>query len=299
MFALCAAGAAAQESPLHAAALEGGADEIKELIRKGQNVGARDDGGRTPLHIAARNGNTAAASVLIEAGADVNAKSINDTTPLHAAAQEGRENAVLILIRAGGYVNAQDEIERTPLDLAEDGGYETIAAALLRAGARIDDGDEQAGNNESAAADGFWEVDTSGGEDENAALAWAYSDAVEPLRQLKAPFDDVEALLGVACGGGEEWVYVGFEGGLKLGEEGAFRTRIRWDGETRFVFVFVDGEQQSVQFHYDKQVIRRIRSHAVAQLELPWFGQGKVNFRFPLEGARKTINRIREVCERE
>jgi ankyrin repeat protein len=57
-------------SELHAAAAKGDAAAIQELLAKGAEVDARDDGGRTALLIAAQANQVGAAREKIEEGAD-------------------------------------------------------------------------------------------------------------------------------------------------------------------------------------------------------------------------------------
>jgi len=64
-----------ENTPLHYAAYGGHAHVIKELLRRGADVDARNEYGYTPLMLAAYNGHLAAALALLAHGADPKARS--------------------------------------------------------------------------------------------------------------------------------------------------------------------------------------------------------------------------------
>jgi hypothetical protein len=124
---------------LHAAAYNGSAAEVAELLRLGADADSRDEKGFTPLHWATfRAAVTAMAKVidlLVAAGADVDA--ITDdgkSTPLILAVTSGARDAVLSVVRAGADVNlAADEV--TPLMTAAREGDPELVRLLIEAGA--------------------------------------------------------------------------------------------------------------------------------------------------------------------
>ena len=73
---------------------------VEILLKKGVDVNARDDDGRTPLFYA----DAEAAELLIKAGADVNARDNDGQTPLFHAYADAE-----VLIKAGADVNAVDK----------------------------------------------------------------------------------------------------------------------------------------------------------------------------------------------
>ncbi|XP_049769528.1 speckle-type POZ protein-like [Schistocerca cancellata] len=94
------------------AAEQGAAEQVRELLAAGADVGARVAGqfsGRTALHVASRGGHVAAASCLVGAGAEVDARTNwEQLTPLHLAAQEGHAGVVRLLVGASADPNASD-----------------------------------------------------------------------------------------------------------------------------------------------------------------------------------------------
>ncbi|XP_049769964.1 poly [ADP-ribose] polymerase tankyrase-1-like [Schistocerca cancellata] len=121
------------------AAGQGAAEQLRELLAAGADVGARKEllgSSWTALHEAARRGHVAAASCLVGAGAEVDARdSLGQQTPLHWAADNGRAGVVRLLVGASADPNARDRWGRTPLHRAAEEGEAGAAAELLEAGA--------------------------------------------------------------------------------------------------------------------------------------------------------------------
>ncbi|KAK3244242.1 hypothetical protein CYMTET_46138 [Cymbomonas tetramitiformis] len=124
--------------PVHAAAMMGTVEMVRELVEKGAEVDAEDREGRTALTVALAFGQEAAARALLEAGAGVNAGT--GQRPLHAAAKKGMEEMVRELVEKSTEVDAEDGEGRTALTVALAFGQEAAARALLEAGAGVNTG---------------------------------------------------------------------------------------------------------------------------------------------------------------
>ena len=75
-------------SDIHQAAEEGNTNMVRDLIRQGADVNAKNDDGETPLHCAAWEGHQETAQVLLANGADVRARANDGETPLDMAADD-------------------------------------------------------------------------------------------------------------------------------------------------------------------------------------------------------------------
>ena len=64
------------ESPLFAAALNGHADAVLELLKMGAKVNAQRHDGWSPIHAASHNGHLLVVQKLIDFGANVNAATV-------------------------------------------------------------------------------------------------------------------------------------------------------------------------------------------------------------------------------
>ena len=133
---LQSAGAAFTNDLVYASAL-GQLDIVKERLKGGADVNARNESGRTPLAAAAANGHLAVVNVLLEHGANVNSdgKDGNVTkSALIFAAQRGRIEVVKALLDKKAGLEA-DSFKETALFMAVDGDFQDVVKYLLDHGA--------------------------------------------------------------------------------------------------------------------------------------------------------------------
>ncbi len=92
----------------------------------------------TPLHRAAAFGPVEMVRDLLKAGADVNARECRGLTPLifAVATEFAAPEIVQTLLKAGADVNARDSSGESALDWAEKFGYPDVIGALKKAGAK-------------------------------------------------------------------------------------------------------------------------------------------------------------------
>ena len=86
---------------LLAAAAQGRASQVDDLVKSGEDIEARDANGRTALHVAAFRRDTAVAKALIDAGASPNALD-NQSYDAVTIAAVGNDLAMLKLLLASG-----------------------------------------------------------------------------------------------------------------------------------------------------------------------------------------------------
>ena len=114
---------------------------VREALKEGAEVNARDGNRETPLILAtmALSGSETV-KVLIEAGADVNAVDGIKETALMKVAERGGRKSIKALIKAGADVDVKDKDGRTALMKAVKCGYEggETVKVLIEAGADIE-----------------------------------------------------------------------------------------------------------------------------------------------------------------
>ena len=119
--------------PLQLAVMYGRTEEVKLLIKKGEDVNEQDrTGGMTPLHMAAGKGGLPEAvwMVLLDNGANANIKDRYGRTPLHLLARAGNPELARLLISRGASVNTIDNQGRTPAKIATQSGHERMVDVL-------------------------------------------------------------------------------------------------------------------------------------------------------------------------
>ena len=115
---------------------------VRELIRAGASVTAKDNKQQTALHIAFYMDHFSLAKTLIEAGADVNGQDEDGVTPLMQAAYMGHDQVVHELIKAGASVTAKYNKQQTALHKASWLGHSSVVKTLIEAGADVNEQDK-------------------------------------------------------------------------------------------------------------------------------------------------------------
>ena len=119
--------------PMFWMALSGNSRAVRALLQSGVDVKEVYAADETALHAAALNDHALTALDLIDAGADLNAKNACGETPLYTA-------VVMALTKLGADVNvslADYDSYDTLLDIAIEAKHETVAALLISHGADV------------------------------------------------------------------------------------------------------------------------------------------------------------------
>jgi fucose 4-O-acetylase-like acetyltransferase len=129
---------------LHAAALQGNLDVIRQHINAGSELNKKDAYGSSPLIVAITFSKTEVARALIEAGADMQITNNEGATPLHIAAFLCRTEIVKALLDKGADKSALNKAGRTALETVSGpfddvkGIYDGIGKALKPLGLKLD-----------------------------------------------------------------------------------------------------------------------------------------------------------------
>ena len=112
---------------------EGKLEDLKNYLRKGADINARNIHSSTALHFAASGPCLDVIKFVIDQKLDPNIKDINGQSPLHIAASHGRKNIVDFLVReAGVYVDDPDNSGKTSLHIAAENGHKDAVEILLK-----------------------------------------------------------------------------------------------------------------------------------------------------------------------
>jgi ankyrin repeat protein len=110
--------------------------KCKECIKK-LCVELKNKQKETPLHLASKRGDVEVIKELLKFGASVNARDIYQNTPLHFASRYGNDKAILTLLEFGGEIDAKNRYNLTPLLLAIIGKHPNSVAILLSNGSDV------------------------------------------------------------------------------------------------------------------------------------------------------------------
>jgi len=147
-----------------------------------------------------------------------------------------------------------------------------------------------------------WDVETSTDEMTGEMSAYTYSPNYYSTQQMGSPYDDVEAWIGVGCRKGVEWAYIGFSTSPNLVntdiEDGYDRisTRVKWNDSIESVILLQEWGDRFLMLSDDADVIQKLQTKDTLLLELEWYGEGTVYFKFPLTGAKEGIGSMRSMC---
>ncbi len=127
-------------TPLHYAVSGEHVEAIRELVRCGAKIDAREDQGGTPLlHAVSHHTRTEVIDTLLELGADINRADKLGNTPLEAAASLGFGDLVRHLLERGAKPSGPGQASIFgPLCSAVSSGKIEILTLLMKAGSRVD-----------------------------------------------------------------------------------------------------------------------------------------------------------------
>ena len=143
---------------------------------------------------------------------------------------------------------------------------------------------------------------------------YATSPSVTATKRMAFPYTGTKGWIGIGCSNNRQWVYFGFSDLNIMGqtiEDGYSITTTRaktdsWNnGKTgsirltqefgsRFLHVS-EFDELSGKYGID-MLVNSLSNSSYFLLELRWFGNGDVYFKFPLKGASKAIAKMHKQC---
>lgn len=151
---------------------------------------------------------------------------------------------------------------------------------------------------------GGWSTSFSRDEMTGEGSAYALSSVVSSTAPMGFPHGDTRAWIGVGCDSDDEWAFIGFNSSPNLTdtdtEDGynLIDTRIKWDDQVEKVTLkHVWGSKFLHFYGTDAEVVKKIEECGTVLLELKWYGQGSVYFKFSLSGSSAAISKVRNQCQ--
>jgi uncharacterized protein len=130
---------AARYTGLHAAAAQGDAARISQLLAAGANPNSRDGHGRTPLHVATFARRPEAVRTLARGGADLGALENDRYDAVTIAAVADDEAMLALLLQLGASAKLiTSRYDGTALIAAAHLGHDGVVRQLIAAGAPLD-----------------------------------------------------------------------------------------------------------------------------------------------------------------
>lgn len=131
--------AVSYENPLVQAATEDDLESVRQLIKEGADVNAKEEDKMTALHAAVENGNVEIVRELLQAGAKVNARAESRRTPLMMLDNDATPELVRVLITHGAKIDSSDDEKSTVLiNAANFNASSEVLHMLIEYGAEID-----------------------------------------------------------------------------------------------------------------------------------------------------------------
>ncbi|KAL6696360.1 hypothetical protein J3F84DRAFT_394809 [Trichoderma pleuroticola] len=128
---------AKRQTPLHWVVSNNRGATVRQLLKMGADIDARDGKSNTALLLSVHHGHGALMKLLIEHGANIDAKDPGGRTALLMATKYDNQDTVTFLLENGADIKARDDVGRTALLMATIYNNHGIAKLLVEKGVEI------------------------------------------------------------------------------------------------------------------------------------------------------------------
>lgn len=145
-----------------------------------------------------------------------------------------------------------------------------------------------------------WIIDSSEDQMTGDVIWYAHSSPVNSTEKMGFPYQNTKSRLVVGNDGKSEWVYIDFNTNPNISndeiEDGysIINTRVKWDEKIENMTLVQKWGSKSLHFKNYSTAISKIEKSNTVLVELKWYGEGSVYFRYSLKGSAAAIQKIRD-----
>lgn len=149
---------------------------------------------------------------------------------------------------------------------------------------------------------GQWTTSETTDEMEGTTSYFAISPDVKPTRQMSFPYGNITSNLVIACKEASTYAYFYFSDSPNLTDDetedgyNLVRTRLKVDEVIENISLTQTWGANSLFLLNDELYIQKAKEASELLLELNWYGNGKVYFRYDLSGSAKKISEVENSC---
>lgn len=149
---------------------------------------------------------------------------------------------------------------------------------------------------------GQWSATSSKDEISGNMSFYAVSNQITPTERMNFPYTDIKSFIGIGCEKGNKWAYLGFNNSPNLSNDktqngyNLINARIKFDDKASTTSLSQEWGSKFLHFKYPEQIIEKIKKSNTFIIELEWYGNGNVYFKYPLSGAKNVIDEIFSKC---
>ncbi|HHG74074.1 MAG TPA: hypothetical protein ENK22_03445 [Persephonella sp.] len=149
-----------------------------------------------------------------------------------------------------------------------------------------------------------WKLLTDKDEMTGEQQCFAVSDMVSPTRKMSFPYHNTKAWIIFGYDGKNRAIILGFNNtpnitNMKVRDGyNLIETRVKWDKDgIEKVTLIQEWGSKFIRFFDTDHIISRMKRNNTLLVELKWYGNGNVYFKFPLKGFIKASNKVYRICK--
>lgn len=148
-----------------------------------------------------------------------------------------------------------------------------------------------------------WSISKNKDEMTGESSVYVFSNNVYSTKKMYSPYNKTSSVIGIGCDKDDAWIYVSFSAPPNLNDKvtkngyNLIITRVKFNDEIKDVAMTQDWGSKVIHFKEDDYIIRKIKDSNTMLLELNWYGNDKVYFKYNLAGSTKAINKAFKKCK--